>query len=332
MTDANVLDETQVAWQVDGIEVAGSLTRPVGTGPFPAVIMVAGSGPTDRNWNSPLIPGTNGSAALLAQALAGQGFVVLRYDKRASGPHAQENVLQHLAGKVSMEGHRQELEGGVRLLAARADVDAARIFILGNSEGCIHALNYQTQAPPVPAAGLVLTAAPARPIGEVARSQIAAQLAALPGGESLLAVYDKAMADFAADRPVTADESLPEAMRMLILGVTTPVNQPFSRELWTLDPLSVLKQVRVPILIVIGKKDIQTDWQSEGTLFAEAAAHQTNITVDFPANANHVLKYEPKPRAEIAPADVVAAYSADDTYLDEEALAMITGWLARQAT
>ena len=43
MTDANVLDETQVAWQVDGIAVAGSLTRPVGTGPFPAVIMVAGT-------------------------------------------------------------------------------------------------------------------------------------------------------------------------------------------------------------------------------------------------------------------------------------------------
>lgn len=332
MTDASVLDEMQVAWQVDGIEVAGSLTMPAGTGPFPAVILVAGSGPTDRNWNSPLIPGTNGSAALLAQALAGKGFLVLRYDKRASGPHAQENVLQHMVGKISMEGHHQELEGGVRLLAARDDVDAARIFILGNSEGCIHALNYQTQAPPVPAAGLVLTAAPARPVGQVARSQIAAQLAVVPGGEPLLAVYDKAMADFAADRPVTADESLPEMMRMLILGVTNPINQPFSRELWTLEPLALLQQVTVPVLIVIGKKDIQTDWQSEGTLFAEVAAHQANVTVDFPANANHVLKYEPKPRAEIVPAEVVATYNADDTHLDEEALAMITGWLTQQAT
>ena len=332
MTDASVLDETQVAWQVDGIDVNASLTRPSGDGPFPAVILVAGSGPTDRNWNSPLIPGTNGSAALLAQVLAGKGFVVLRYDKRASGPHAQENVLQHMAGKVSMEGHRQELEGGVRLLAARADVDTSRIFILGNSEGCIHALNYQTQSPPVPVAGLVLTAAPARPVGEVARSQIAAQLATVPGGESLLAIYDKAMADFAADRPVTADESLPEAMRMLILGVSTPVNQPFSRQLWTLDPLARLKQVSVPILIVIGKKDIQTDWQSEGTLFAAQAERQANIIVEFPASANHVLKYEPKPRAELVPAEVVASYNADDKHLDEEALGVITAWLARQAT
>lgn len=332
MTDASVLDETQVTWQVDGIEVNATLTRPEGNGPFPAVILVAGSGPTDRDWNSPLIPGTNGSAALLAQALAGKGFVVLRYDKRASGPHAQENVLQHMAGKVSMEGHRQELEGGVRLLAERADVDPARIFILGNSEGCIHALNYQTQSPPVPVAGLVLTAAPARPVGEVARSQIAAQLAGLPGGEALLAIYDQAMADFAADRPVSVDETLPEGMRMLILGVTNPVNQPFSHELWTLDPLARLQQVTVPVLIVIGKKDIQTDWQGEGSLFAGLAARQTNITVDFPANANHVLKYEPKPRAEIVPAEVVAAYNADGAHLDDNALAAIVGWLVRQAS
>lgn len=331
MTDTNTLDDMQVVWPVDGIAVYGSLTRPAGDGPFPAVVLVAGSGPTDRNWNTPLIPGTNGSAALLAQALADKGFVVLRYDKRASGPHAQENVLQHMAGKISMEGHRQELEGGVCLLAARADVDSARIFILGNSEGCIHALNYATQSPPVPAAGLVLTAAPARPVGEVARSQIAAQLAAVPGREPLLAIYDKAMADFAADRPVTADDSLPAGMRMLILGVTNPFNQPFSRELWTLDPLALLKQVAVPVLIVIGKKDIQTDWQSEGTLFAALAAHQANITVDFPASANHVLRYEPKPRAEIVPAEVAYAYNADDTHLDEEALATIVGWLARQA-
>lgn len=332
MTDSRGYDEMDVTWQVDGIEVNATLTRPMGNGPFPAVILVAGSGPTDRNWNSPLIAGTNGSAALLAQALAGKGFVVLRYDKRASGPHAQENVLQHMAGKVSMEGHRQEVAGGVCLLAERADVDAARIFILGNSEGCIHALNYQTQSPPVPVAGLVLTAAPARPVGEVARSQIAAQLAGLPGGESLLAIYDKAMADFAANRPVTADESLPEAMRMLILGVTIPVNQPFSRELWTLDPLALLQRVTVPVLIVIGKKDIQTDWQSEGSLFAALAARQANITVDFPANANHVLKYEPKPRAELVAAEVVATYNADDTHLDEEALAAISGWLVQQAT
>ena len=57
-----------------------------------AVVFVAGSGPTDRNWCSPLLPGTNGSGKLLAEALASQGFVTLRYDKLASGPHVKENI------------------------------------------------------------------------------------------------------------------------------------------------------------------------------------------------------------------------------------------------
>src|SRR5512136_1675078 len=114
--------EEQVSWKVDNIDVEATLTRPSGDGPFPAIVMVAGSGPTDRNWNSPLIPGTNGSAALLAQALTDQNFVTLRYDKRPSGPHVREN-MHKLLGKISMQSHREELEGGVHLLASRTSVD-----------------------------------------------------------------------------------------------------------------------------------------------------------------------------------------------------------------
>ena len=142
----NLID-TPVSWRVDDIDVNASLTLPNGEGPFPAVIMVAGSGPTDRNWNSPLIPGANGSAALLARVLAAVGFAALRYDKRASGPQGMENATR-MAGRISMQSHLEELAGGVRLLADRQDVDSSRIYVLGNSEGCIHALNYQT--PPQP--------------------------------------------------------------------------------------------------------------------------------------------------------------------------------------
>ncbi len=229
--------EEQVSWKVDDIDVEATLTRPTGDGPFPAIAMVAGSGPTDRNWNSPLIPGTNGSAALLAQVLTDQNFITLRYDKRASGPHVQENMPK-LLGKISMESHREELAGGVRLLASRSDVDPQRLFALTSSEGCIHALNYQRSATDFPFAGLILTGAPARSIGEVARGQIAAQLAAVPGGDAMLASYDAAMADFAAERPVTIDESLPETLRMVIGAASAPHNLPFARELWVTDPTS----------------------------------------------------------------------------------------------
>ena len=51
MTEIDSSSDIPVSWQVDEIEVHASLTLPAGSGPFPAIIMVAGSGPTDRNWN-----------------------------------------------------------------------------------------------------------------------------------------------------------------------------------------------------------------------------------------------------------------------------------------
>src|SRR3712207_8583889 len=55
------LGESPVSWMLDGITIDATLTRPRGESPFTAVVIVAGSGPTDRNWNTPLLPGSNGS-------------------------------------------------------------------------------------------------------------------------------------------------------------------------------------------------------------------------------------------------------------------------------
>lgn len=336
MSDQQGAGEYAVAWAVDEIEVGATLTRPAGPGPFPAVIMVAGSGPTDRNWNTPLLAGTNGSAALLAQVLADNGLLVLRYDKRASGPQAPANA-ERLAGRVSMQGHVDELAGGVRLLAARTDVDAAQIFALSNSEGAIHVLNYQVRQAALqrdrqqalPFAGMVLTGAPARPVGLVAHDQLAAQLQPLPGGAGQLAAYDRAMANFVAERPLDLDPNLLEGVRNLILGITQPFNLPFARELWTLDPLAQLAAVTVPVLVVIGKKDLQVDWQADGSLFAALAETHSNVEVAFVPDANHVLKHEPRPRAELTAAEVAADYNADGKVLDPEAVGIIVDWLRK---
>ena len=153
MVITNISNETAVSWQLDGINIDATLNRPNGDGPFPAVIMIAGSGPTDRNWTSPLIPGNNGSAALLAHTLTDLGYVTLRYDKRASGPHGKENAMK-LAGRISMQGHTDELAGGVKFLAEQNFVNSQKIFALANSEGCIHALNYQAQQNKPALAGL----------------------------------------------------------------------------------------------------------------------------------------------------------------------------------
>jgi hypothetical protein len=113
----------------------------------------------------------------------------------------------------------------------------------------------------------------------------------------------------------------------VILGITQPVNQPFARELWEFKPVESLANITVPVLIVIGKKDIQVDWQTEGPLFETVASEHDNITVIYSENANHVLKFERKSRSQLIPAEVMAVYNSGDVILDPDTVATITSWL-----
>ena len=334
VSNGGTTEEIEVSWPLDSTTVYGTLVKPSGSaGPFSAVVMVAGSGPTDRDWNTPLLPGTNGSARLLADALAQAGIASLRYDKRASGPHMREN-MQTLIGKISMQSHLDELVGAVRMLANQDYIRKDKIFALTNSEGALHALNYQVSNPEIPFAGLVLTAPPGRTVGAVGRSQVAAQLAGMPNGEAAMTQYDAAIARFIAAKPFDLDPMLPQAAKILLQGLANPMNLPFARELWMADAAALLGKIQVPVLIVIGKKDIQVDWQVDGELLQHAAAAgagRKDVTFIFPKNANHVLKYEPKSRAELVPAEVVTGYNATSAHLDHEARAGILKWLAAHA-
>jgi alpha-beta hydrolase superfamily lysophospholipase len=323
-------ESSEVTWQLGSTTMYGTLVRPIGPGPFPAVVMIAGSGPTDRDWNSPLLPGSNGSAQLLAESLARAGIASLRYDKRASGPHAREN-MQALIGKLSMQSHVDELSGAVRTLASQVYVRDGRIFALANSEGTLHALNYQLHSPEIPFAGLVLIAPPGRAVGTVARSQLAAQAVGIPNGEALLSLYDAAIARFLAREPIVPDPSLPEGVQLLLKSLETPANLPFARELWTANAAPLLRQVDVPVLVIIGKKDLQVDWQADGEPLKLAAAGHEEVTFLFPENANHVLKQELRPRSELVPAETMQSYNGPDTRLDPQALASILAWLAAHA-
>ncbi len=229
-----------------------------------------------------------------------------------------------------MQSHMRELAGGVQLLAARPDVDRAEIFALTNSEGCIHALNYQIQSTDVHFAGLALTSAPARPVGVVARSQIAAQLAAVPGGDKILVEYDEAIKQFSSGQEMQIDESLPEGIRLVLKSLATPMNLPFARELWAADVAQLLPQVKCPVLILLGKKDMQVVWQSDGPIFDELAKRLPNVQVTYVENANHVLKHEPKATSELNPAEIGANYNAETAHLDPQAVEAILSWLREQ--
>jgi alpha-beta hydrolase superfamily lysophospholipase len=322
--DMSATDSLEVSWSLNSTTVYGTLDRPPGPGPHPATVMIAGSGPTDRDWNSPMLPGTNGSARLIAEELAKIGFASLRYDKRASGPHVREN-MQALAGKLSMQSHLDELDGAVRTLAAQEDIRSDRVFAIGNSEGTLHALYYQAQTPTIPFAGIVLIAPPGRPVSAVGHAQVAEQMSGVPNGEALLARYDTAIARFVAGETIAPDPALPQGIQMLFQALEA--NLPFSRELLTAEALTALSQVDAPVLIVIGKKDVQVDWQADGDPLQRTAAGRPNVTFVFPENANHVLKHEPRPRGELVQAEMANSYNDPDARLDPEGMAAILEWL-----
>jgi hypothetical protein len=331
MTESDSYGQSlEVTWPLGPTTVYGTVVMPEGAGPFPGVVLVAGSGPTDRDWDSPLLPGSNGSGRLLAEALGRVGFASLRYDKRASGPHVRETIPL-LIGAITMQSHVDELAGAVRTLAEQQGIRRERIFALGNSEGTLHALNYQVHDPDIPLAGLVLTGPPGRSVGAVARSQLAAQAKSFPNGEQLLALYDAAVARFLAGEPAAPDPALPEDVRSLIAALESPFNLPFARELWTADAAAPLKEVRVPVLIVIGKKDLQVDWQADAEPLQRAAAGRTDVSFLFPENANHVLKHEPRPREELAQGEAIQKYNAADASLDPETVTAIVAWLTARA-
>ena len=316
----------EVGWQLDGIEMFGTFARPDdATGPVPGVVLVAGSGPTDRDWNSPALPGTNGSAALLAEALAEAGIASIRYDKRASGPHVMQN-LPAISGRMSMRSHLDELAAAVDVLAARPEVDAARIAGLGNSEGCLHVLHYATSEQAVPLTGIVLAAPPGRSIGEVLLTQLATQLGLVPGGAELFPLVEEAADRYSAGKPMDVDPRLPEGVRMVLASFETPVNLPFARELWNENATETLAEVRLPALALIGRKDVQVDAIADGDPLQRAAGELPNVTFSFPANANHVLKEDLRSDEERAAAPSTG-YNEPGTRLDPDALETILDWL-----
>ena len=85
------------------------------------------------------------------------------------------------------------------------------------------------------------------------------------------------------------------------------------------------------MLVLIGKKDIQTDWRADGGPLQTATAKKGNATFVFPENADHVLKYEPRPREGLIAAEVGSYYNAEGRVLDSDALSAITNWLVEQS-
>lgn len=305
----------------------GTMLRPEGPGPFPAIVLVAGSGPTDRDWCSPLIPGSNGSGKLFAQEFAQAGYASIRYDKRASGPHVAQNIPR-ISGKLSMESHLNELVSAVKVLCAQDFVDSTKIFGLGNSEGTLHVLHYASQSQQFPFSGLILAAPPGRPISTVLLSQLELQFGRLPDGEKMMERIRQATDRYSAAVPMDPDPKLPENVKMILASFEVPMNLPLARELWDESACDALSRIAIPTLVLIGEKDLQINVQADGDPLRAATAGMENVSFAFPPHANHVFKEELRSYDELMAAPGTG-YNEDTTRLDPQSMEIILEWLAQ---
>lgn len=273
----------------------GTLTRPTGNGPFAAVVLVHGSGPHDRDETI----GPNKPFLDLAHGLARRGIAVLRYEKRSKArPQDFGNAFDVNTETVD------DAVAAVALLRAHADIDAARVFVAGHSLGGMMAPRIAQRAPEV--AGLILLAAPARPMQEAYLEQIeflAGQDGSVTDAEREAINHEHAKA--AAIATLTIDSSAET-----LLGLPAS----YWIDLRDYDPVALAQALTQPMLILQGARDYQVTVAADLGRWRAAFDGNARATIKEYAGLNHLFMQgegAPNPQEYFA-AGQVSAQVIDD--------------------
>jgi pimeloyl-ACP methyl ester carboxylesterase len=260
-----------------GGALKGTLLRPGDAGrKDPVVLIVPGSGPTDRDGNNVL--GVKGSPyKLLAQALLERGVSVGRYDKR--GMFASAAAGDPL--KVTVTDYATDV--GALVGALRKTTGAPCVWLAGHSEGALVAQLAASKTQGV--CGLVLIAGAGRRISDVMRSQFAAN----PAVASYLPALNAAVASLEAGQKVDP-ANLPPHLQQVMFA---PAVQDYLIDWMRHDPTSLLKAYKGPVLVLQGETDIQVSIEDAERL----AGARPGVTKVVLPGVNHVLKSAPKDRA-----------------------------------
>jgi pimeloyl-ACP methyl ester carboxylesterase len=238
----------------------------------PVVLIVPGSGPTDRDGNNPM--GVKASSyRLLARALADRGISSVRIDKR--GMFASASATAE-ANDVTIEDYAADVRSWTAAIRRRSG--AKCVWLAGHSEGGLVALAAAQKEKDV--CGLLLISAPGRPLGEVIRAQLKANPANAP-------ILDDALS--AISRLEAGQSVNVAAFHPALQGLFAPQLQKFLISLFSYDPAKLILSQEKPVLILQGESDIQVGAEDAKRL---AAANPRARLVLLPG-VNHVLKAAP---------------------------------------
>jgi uncharacterized protein len=257
--------------------LTATLTLPAGPGRFPAVVLVGGSGPGDKDETV----GPNKPFRDIAAGLATTGIASLRYDKRTKDyPHDLNP-----ATFTATQEYVPDAIAAIRLLRSRAQIDAAHIFVLGHSQGGTFAPLIAKEEPTV--AGVILLAAAAEPIGATLVRQIR-YLAGLPGAVGAQAAAELPAAEQAeqqVDSPALATDS-PTTKLSPLWGGAGPA---YFLDLRRYDELATARAITKPLLLLQGQRDYQVTVVNDLRDWVTALAGRPGVTSHIYAQANHLF-------------------------------------------
>jgi pimeloyl-ACP methyl ester carboxylesterase len=272
------------------IMLAATLTIPQGKGPFPAVLLIAGSGPNNRDesvaGHSPFL--------VLSDYLTRKGIVVLRADKRGVGKSGG-----NYAAATTID-FAKDAEAGVAYLETRSEVDRHKIGLIGHSEGGVIAPMVAAEDPDV--AFIVMMA------GSGVRGDDLIVEQTLLIAEASGVSRDEAEKNAAEERKILTlveeekdDAELAKKLRVELAGKAPEatlnaqikaLSSPWYRGFIQYDPTTALRKVTCPVLVLIGQKDTQVppDQNLPAIRKALQAGGNKNFEVDELPGLNHLFQ------------------------------------------
>ncbi|WP_323154593.1 alpha/beta hydrolase [Pseudomonas alvandae] len=282
-------------------ELFGSLLLPKSDTPVPVVLIISGSGPTDRDGNNPE-GGRNDSLKRLAWVLAKHNIASVRYDKRGVAASLAATPDER---NLSVEAYVADAVAWSHKLAA--DPRLGPLILLGHSEGALIA---SLAAPQANAAAVISLAGSARPIDQVLRQQLGNRLP-----PPLMLRSNELLDSLKAGRP---DTNVPPQLQVIF----RPSVQPYLISLFRQDPAQAFAALKMPALIIQGSHDIQVSVDDARQL--KAAKPDADLALID--GMNHVMR--------IVPNDVkrqLASYKDPNLPLAAELSTRILGFIGTLA-
>ena len=287
----------------DQLKLAGTITIPAGQGPFPALVLISGSGPQNRNsevfGHKPFL--------VLSDYLTRNGIAVLRFDDRGTGASGGD-----FSSATSVEFSRDAL-AAVDYLASRPEVNRGRIGLAGHSEGGLIAPMAAVESEKV--AFLIILAGPGLPGDKIIlkQQQLIGRVNQM-GEDELVEAAALNRAAFDIVKSITDLEEIQDSLNRFFNGpqgdflrkqkpqgmdeasyVASVVRQlanPWMKFFLAHDPAPVLEKVKIPVLSMTGEKDLQVEPDENLKAIGKALdkAGNTDVTLKKLTGLNHLFQ------------------------------------------